>query len=352
MQPQIPQSHGADVDYKSPENPESKVQRDRSAGAGGDSNKENRHVGTGTPKEGGNRTNTITRVSRERKETNKEIIHSRIDNLKERETTIKNKNGLKTLNIITINPDSLKNNDNLNEIVARMNKKLIHVACIQETHVRQNTDRWVENYKFFNAAATKLTQKSNNREGGECYVGGVGILIEQKLVEHVICVCREGNRLIRVTLDNQSVKGSIPITILCTYAPHSGHSAKDRQDHWNAVGKWLADIPERHFLMWGTDANGQVASSGDGDAIGPYTNAKGNEDENGKALRKLCRDRDLRPMNTWKMEGGGGGENREGDYTTWISPNGKVKRQTDYIIVRKRFQNSVNACRKIKGMER
>ena len=58
-------------------------------------------------------------------------------------------------------------------------------------------------------------------------------------------------------------------------------------------------------------------------------------------------------MNTWRTgkggEEGGEGNDANADHTTWISPNGKIRRQIDYIIVRQRFQNSVHCCAAVKG---
>ena len=37
------------------------------------------------------------------------------------------------------------------------------------------------------------------------------------------------------------------------------------------------------------------------------------------------------------------------DYTAWTSPDGRTRRQIDYIIVRERFQNAIRKCGAIKG---
>ena len=366
MKPLILQSHGADVDSKSPDRKssiEEHRKRDRKNDASGWGPKNRPYAPKHTTNEinaqqnndQDNETQTQTkRVSKERKKSNKKIIHSSqyTTTNNKRDTTIKNKEGYKTINAITINPDTLKNNDNIKEIANRMNKKLIHIACIQETHIRTNCEKWIDNYKLYNAAAEKI-QHTNGNNNNTSYVGGVGIMIEENLVEHVISVKREGGRHIRVTLDNKSVAGSIPLTILCSYAPHSGHRKRERQTFWNTVTKWVEEIPQRHFLIWGIDANGQVKQNGEGDVIGPHTNQAANEDENGKALHKICADNNLRPMNTWRRGKKRKGEKGEGetddDNTTWISPNGNIRRQIDFIIVRTRFQNTVNDCQRVAG---
>jgi len=89
-----------------------------------------------------------------------------------RDAALKNKPGHKTLNIVSINPDTLVLNNRLGHIVGEMNRKLVHIACIQETHLKTNIDKWVENYRFINVAA----EPKINTNGSTSYIGGVGIL--------------------------------------------------------------------------------------------------------------------------------------------------------------------------------
>jgi len=365
MNPLTLQSHGVEADSKNPhqntsieEQKEREIERDAGVrepkcGHTASGNVGHNTIAQQTQKKKEQDSNrNKSKIGTQRKKDNKRVIHSSQHTNTGRETTIKNKEGYKTINAITINPDTLKNNDNIKEIVNRMNKKLIHIACIQETHIRTNSDKWIENYKLYNAAAEKIQTTNGNRNNVN-YVGGVGILIEENLVEHVVCVRREGGRHIRVTLDNKDIKGSIPITILCSYAPHSGHRQGEKRMFWDTVGKWVEEIPQKHFLIWGIDANGQVKKMEQEDVIGPHTNGSAEEDENGRALHKICKDHNLKPMNTWKKgkwrKGGETGEGEEDDNTTWTSPNGCTRRQIDYIIVRGRFQNAVNECQKVAG---
>ena len=60
--------------------------------------------------------------SRQRKCGNKEIIHSNLSR-KLRDAALKNKPGRKTLNIVTINPDTLVQNNSLSHIIGEMDKK-------------------------------------------------------------------------------------------------------------------------------------------------------------------------------------------------------------------------------------
>ena len=88
-----------------------------------DANRETENIPRATP-------------SRHRKRGNAEIIHSSLSH-KLRDTALKNNPGHKTLNIVTINPDTLVQNNRPSHIIGEMNKKLVHIACIQETHLEK-----------------------------------------------------------------------------------------------------------------------------------------------------------------------------------------------------------------------
>ena len=341
-------SHGVQVDSNIPENlnengNERDRERERGAPGGPATNTTQTQGGIREHKPYESRTKNRTD---DRKKNNREVIHT-AKSTKQRKTALKNSPGHKTLNVITINPDSLVNNDRLRETVGRMNKKLIHIACIQETHICKNITKWVENYRFINIAAKEERTEQNAKK----YTGGVGMLIEQNLAEHIISIESEDGRILKVTLDNTEVPNSKPLTIICTYAPHSGYRCKDRRTHWNMVNKWIESVPRRRLLIWCADANGQIAKDDkDDDKIeGPYTNATYTEKGNGESLYRTCKKNALRPMNTWRENGKNGKGDGERDYTTWTSPDGKTRRQIDYIMVRKEHQNAVNECQTIRG---
>ena len=58
-------------------------------------------------------------------------------------------------------------------------------------------DKWIENFRFINVAAEART----NDNGSTSYIGGVGMLIEQKLADNIVGVTLVNNRILRVTLD-------------------------------------------------------------------------------------------------------------------------------------------------------
>jgi len=288
-------------------------------------------------------TNTRFRLSWDRKRGNKKILHSKHGNGL-RGAPLSNVPGLKTLNVITANPDTLARNNNLENLITRMNREQIHVACIQETHLNRHIDKWIQNYRFINAPAERDLEGRTN--GGTPFVGGVAVLIEEQLAQHIQHVKWEGGRILSITIDalDREHKNRIPITIVTTYAPHSKYRTKERVEHWNRVNEWLSNIPQRHFVIWGADANGQLARTSldqTNPVVGTHTHCKTLENGNGKALYRTCSDHNMRPMNTWRE-----GKKNNKDHATWISPDGRTARQIDYLMVRNRHAKTPNGKEK------
>ena len=51
-----------------------------------------------------------------------------------------------------------------------------------------------------------------------------------------------------------------PISVIITYAPHSGYSGEERTKHWKQVKLVLESTPKTHVILWCTDANGQLGN--------------------------------------------------------------------------------------------
>ena len=79
--------------------------------------------------------------------------------------------------------------------------------------------------------------------------------------------------------------------------------------------------------------------------ITPYTKALTAEKGNGEALERICRTNNLVPMNAWREQKG-----QEKDHIAWVSPDGKTKRQIDYVLVRDRHKNTVRAAGPIQSV--
>ena len=62
-------------------------------------------------------------------------------------------NGLRTLNIASLNPDSMRETTIRQEIINELTKNKIHIAMIQETHIVRDINYKMDNYRITTSAA-------------------------------------------------------------------------------------------------------------------------------------------------------------------------------------------------------
>ena len=76
-----------------------------------------------------------------------------------RETMVSMENGLRKLNIPSMNPDSTKRATTQQEIVKEITENRIHIAAIQETHITQDRIHLLGNYRIITASPDKREQQ-------------------------------------------------------------------------------------------------------------------------------------------------------------------------------------------------
>ena len=64
-------------------------------------------------------------------------------------------NGLRTLNIASLNPDSMKEPTIQQEIIKELTKNRIHIAMVQETHIIKYLNYKMDRYRIITSAAEK-----------------------------------------------------------------------------------------------------------------------------------------------------------------------------------------------------
>ena len=168
---------------------------------------------------------------------------------KERMALINMKHGLRTTNIASLNPDSTKEEQMQRDIIKDLTRNKIHIAAIQETHIDQDRDYLIDNYRIITAAATKSAETG-------AVQGGTAIMVHGGLQTYITQITRQRSRVLRVTLGRYESK--IPIHIIPTYAPHNGHAAAERRQRWEEDKEILNKARKRHMVIWCADANGQL----------------------------------------------------------------------------------------------
>ena len=156
-----------------------------------------------------------------------------------RKTLLVAEYGLRTPNIACLNPDSMKEEKMQRCIIKSLARNKMHIAAGQETHITQDRNYAMSNYRIITAEAIKSAA-----EGG--VQGGVAATIHGIIQQNITQLARKSSRSLRVALGRR--KHEMPIRIRTTYAPRSGE--KDRRRHWGDAKEILNKPGKRHMIIW------------------------------------------------------------------------------------------------------
>ena len=173
-------------------------------------------------------TNTKRLKQSFRKQNARLLIHNgqMLNMPSERKYVLGPSKGHRTLNIISLNPDSL-NDERLNDTIIQMERRKTHIAGVQETHITRNLTRTLPNgYYLITSAATANLR--NKKTPHFTPIGGVAIILEPDLAKFVTTIQPISNRILLITLD--SLNTPCPVTVLVTYAPHNGYSNHEKKN--------------------------------------------------------------------------------------------------------------------------
>ena len=157
--------------------------------------------------------------------TNKEN-QKRLTYNKERKAMFKMGNWHRTMDIASLNPDSMKEEQMQSDIIKNLARSKIHISAIQETHIIHDRDHLIDNYRIVEESATK-------REETGVVQGGTSIMIHGRTQQYITTITRKRRRVLKVTICHQ--KSNAPIQRITTYAPHNGHPEEDRRHHWGRL---------------------------------------------------------------------------------------------------------------------
>ena len=160
---------------------------------------------------------------------------------------------------------------------------------------------------------------------------GVGFLVHKDAVNTVMGCQPISNRLIirlRATPFN--------ITVVQAYAPTTDYDDEKIEGFYEELQEVLDQIPKEDILIVQGDWNAKVGKDACKNCKytrGLYSNNETNE--RGLRLLEFASLNDLKLANTF-------GPHKASRRWTWNSPNGKHHNQIDYIMIKRRFQTSVN----------
>ena len=169
-----------------------------------------------------------------------------------------------------------------------------------------------------------LVTTSAWRNSNNAAAGGVGVMIE-KSIESALSEIKPWNERIVIA----HFIGNPAVTIITHYSPVEG--SKEAEEHYDNLSAAISEVPKHNLLMIMGDFNAHL-----GKEAGKYTfHEKTNK--NGSIMKDFVQENGLIVTNTSFQK-------KEGKLWTFISDMSGHKSQVDFILVNKKWKNSVKNC--------
>ena len=230
-------------------------------------------------------------------------------------------------NISTFNTQTLRSPTKREELAHEAALYNIDIICLQEhrnVHSEALLQETFNEYTLITSSAWKNQQNAST--------GGVGFLISPRALKSVQSITCYNKRIIQISLHGNPVT-----TILCCYSPHNVYPEEVVTEFYQDLTTIINGIPAHNLLIIGGDFNAQLGPS---DAL--FTLAK-ETNRNGKHMKDFMEQHNLVATNTRF-------QNRKGRLWTHRRPNGTCI-QLDYILVRKKWVNSIKNSRAYSSFE-
>ena len=174
--------------------------------------------------------------------------------------------------------------------------------------------------------------------GGNESQHGVGFLIRNTIAESVLGYLPVNERCILLKLKAKPFN----ISILQAYAPTSDYSEEDIETFYESLSNTLKEVKSSEVLIVMGDFNAKVGSEKHGTVKGNH--GLGTRNERGMRLIHFCEENNLTIMNTFF-------ELPARQKYTWKSPGDVKRNQIDYIMINRRFRNSIRRCKTYPGAD-
>ena len=173
---------------------------------------------------------------------------------------------------------------------------------------------------------TRLITSSAWRNGAGASTGGVGIVVTRKAYNAISLIKSYGNRVLTVSFD-----GEPRLTVIIVYSPTEAATEEDAEEFHNTLRQAAADVPAHHLLLVVGDMNARMGKT-DSEDCGWYFHDRTNR--NGELLRDTTLECGLEASNHRFQK-------KPGKLWTFLSDGTLTKGQIDYILIRKKWRNSL-----------
>ena len=230
---------------------------------------------------------------------------------------------ISTFNALTLFPSGSQfPSSRLTELVLSAKQQKIDIIAIQEHRLyHPDTDiqyTQIEDYQLVTASCVKNSINSS--------IGGVGFLLSPRAMENLTKCNKISSRAVIADFE-----GNPKITVISCHSPHNNSSDDDINQFYNTLRSTLENIPAHNFLLIPGDFNAKLGPNDAKFTMHSETN------RNGEYLVDFMEEFSLCPANTKFMR-------CKNKLWTFEYPSGQ-RAQLDYILVRKKWQNSIRNCR-------
>jgi len=133
------------------------------------------------------------------------------------------------------------------ELVKFLRRRRISIACVQKTKWVGAKARVVDGYKLWCSGSNRVKN-------------GVGILVDNELVDSVVEVSRKSDRIMAIRV----VLGLVILNVDSVYTPQMGLYDEVKKRFWEDLDIFVQDVPQGEKLNIGGDFNGHSGRESEG----------------------------------------------------------------------------------------
>ena len=219
--------------------------------------------------------------------------------------------------VATLNVRTIRSKDKREELANAFNSVKLNILGTVD-HKLVHEDENIRTEQLNNC--TLITSSAwRNKNGASC--GGVGLLVSRK-VESALSEIKSFTE--RIIISHFS--GNPSTTVIVHYSPTEGSATA--KDHYNNLTNAINSVPKHNLLLVIGDCNAHVGKESSRYTYHEKTNT------NGRHLLDMAEETGLILTNTMFQK-------RQGKLWTYLSDMNGVKSQIDYILINRKWKNSV-----------
>lgn len=171
---------------------------------------------------------------------------------------------------------------------------------------------------------------------------GVAVIVNKNVSKSILGHLPISDRIMLLKINAAPIK----LTIIQVYAPTSLSSDEDLESFYIDLREAMKHTAANEMTVVLGDFNAKLGKGEDGNVIGKF--GLGNRNERGEILAHFCKEHGFAVMNTFF-------DHHPRRLYTWKSPadstQNVIRNQIDFIMINKRFQNSITSCKTYPGAD-